>query len=697
MLKKAISSFHFAAKFKPRLLALLVVGIFNLVIFNRYFPLSEGWWETYGYLYNLGLRPYTDFDLAFTPLFTIINAGLLHVFGNSFFCFRLFGVFVYLIATFCLQLFLEQFYSSKTSAIAIIVASFMLFNETQFIAKDYHTYQLLLVSLVLLLHTWLVGNAQLNKWQNLAATFVLGALVCLVIVLKQNVGVLLAVALIASFILKRTDAISKSIMFLLGATAGLYLMSPIVSMSDWHNILFKNDAKGDLITVFFRVLINPYNRLILVSALFIATVYFSFIFIVDPKQNNRKIWFDRILKVLEKPVVERSFLVVSAFFIVSLAVSLSFFHVFFHMLLVVCLAILIILTYQAYKYLLSNSTMDLSTKNVAIVLPLLALAYSNTNTSTFDYNGMQIPVAFGVGYILSRIEFIPSPRYWIMSCLFFLAITPRVVATKLLEPYSWWENVQGSVFSAKYETNYSDLRGIYVNHIYRDVFNEIKETVDKYSISSSDVYFYNLPLFYLLHKKVPPFRAVVHWFDVVSTTQMNSELSKLEKIPPRLIVAMEPSPLAFVIHRQLKHAEHLPQEDFQEHLDQWVSDGKYRLLKSIALPTKALKQMEGSDEKPILITQDVSLQSAKFFSKDVKYISGALDFVRHKVKVEGVSRDGVFYQIQEGFILRPGDVLRLSGRYKEVMSMSGKIGIGRDFPRDWNSVNIYLRNDVEVK
>lgn len=675
-----------------RLSALLVIGVFNLLIFNRYFPLSEGWWETYGYLYNLGLRPYRDFDLAFTPLFTIINGNLLDIFGSSFFSLRLFGVAVYLLAIFFLQLFLEQFYSAKTSAIAVIVASFLVFSEPQFIAKDYHTYQLLLVSLALLLHTWMAGNTGLTKLQNFGGTLLLGLMVCLIVFLKQNVGVLLYVAFMASFLLLRREWLIPRLTALgMGVAIAIFVMLPIVSFADWQNVLFANDAKGDLATVLGRVLIDPANRRIIKLSAIIATAYFFVHYLVNSKVNGKMEWRDSVHSILEQALAQRALMASTVLLVVGVAITNTTYGLLRELIIPVTLALLIILSYKVYRLVRGDANFEVGAKYVAIVLPLLALAYSNTNTASFDFNGMQIPVAFAVGWILSRIEALPQQKFWLLGSLFFLAIVPRIVVVKLMVPYSWWENVQGSIWSARYQTNYPDLAGIYVNEKYRDVFNTIKQTVDDNSLSQSDVYFYNLPIFYSLHKKTPPFRAVVHWFDVVSSRQMQNELRALEKQPPRVIVALEPPPLAFALNRRLKHSAHLPQEDFRTQLDQWVYTKKYRLVRSIALPTQKLRKLDVDEPE---ITQAISLQNPIFFGKDMQTITRELGLTQEPVKILGISRKGLASPLITGFTVEAGDVITLLGDYPDIMMVSEKIGVARELPRDWNSVNIYLREDV---
>ena len=159
-----------AHAWRYRAAVLALFAAFNLVTFNRYFPLSEGWWETYGYLWNSGLRPYRDFELAFTPLFTMVNAGLLRVFGDSFFALRLFGVGVFLLAVLVVELLLERFFSARMAAAAVTVSTFLAVAGPQFIAKDYHWYELGLVALALLVHVR-VAEGRLAPRARFAGTF----------------------------------------------------------------------------------------------------------------------------------------------------------------------------------------------------------------------------------------------------------------------------------------------------------------------------------------------------------------------------------------------------------------------------------------------------------------------------------------------------------------------------------------------
>ncbi len=671
-----------SVRWRYRLAVLLTLGAFNLVTFNRYFPLSEGWWETYGYLYNSGLRPYRDFDLAFTPLFTLVNAGLLRLFGDSFFALRLFGVAVFLAAVLVLELLLERFFSAKTAAVAVTVATTFVISEPQFIAKDYHLYQLLLVALSLLLHVELAGNGRLTARRRLAGTVLLGMSVSLVFFLKQNVGGLLLVAIPAAIALvERERPIARVTAFGLGAALAVLLMLPIVSPSDWRQLLLANDAKGSLGTVLGRVWRNELNRDALTLALKMGAVYALARYAFASPRGWSGVWSDSVEALRRTPVVRRV-----AFFALVVLVAVSghrIRHTLMPWMLPATLALLGIAVFRVARDTLGGAR-EAAPRMAAMVLPALALAYANTTTAAFDFNGMHVLVALAIGWILAAFEAWTPPRYWAVAALAFLVVVPEILAAKLKVPYAWWGHKQGSVFAAVEKSDYPELRGMYVTPLYRDALNTIKRSVDTYSRSRSDVFFYNLPVFYWFHRKLPPHRTVVQWFDVVSSRQLEADLRALREEPPRLVVALEAMPAAYAGHRQLKGAARLPQEDFRALMDEWVAQGRFRLIRSIALPNGTLA---GCD-----VTQDVLVQNERSIGLPLEVVLGGAPAAPGELRVNRVARGAA--RVADGSPLEAGDVVTVGGDYARVQAASELLGVARGEPRDWHTVNIYVREDA---
>lgn len=658
-----------------------ILAAFNLVTFNRYFPLSEGWWEAYGYLYNSGLRPYRDFDLAFTPLFTIINAVLLRVFGDSFFAIRLFGVVVFVGAAFLLQLVLEELFSPKVAAVAILMASFLVIGEGTFIAKDYHFYQLLFTAAALLLHLRLIRRTDLTPRQQLLGTAAVAVIASLVFFLKQNVGGLLIVAIAASLpFVDRQRPIARLLAYAGGGLFAAVALAPIVSPSDWRALLLGNDAKGSIGTVLLRVWREPPNREALLTASRLCVAYVVLRYALAPPQRWGAIWSDGLKGVAGRPLVRNGVLLLAAGVVAASGNAIRLAVI--PWIIPVSLALLLILLGRVARKAVDRRY-DLDPRVVAVALPLAALAYANTNTAIFDFNGMLIPVAVGFAWVLASFEALVPVRYWLVAALACLIIVPELAAKKLRTPYSWWGIKQPSIAQATEKAPYDQLAGMRISARDRDNLAEIKRAVDAHSRDRKDVLFYNLPMFYWLHDKLPPYRTVIQWFDVVTSKQLEADLRAMRERPPRVVVALEPPPVAFWGHKQLRRAEHLPQEDFRDWMDEGVRRGDYRLIRTINLPNTY-------ENEPF--TQDVSVQ--------LESAIGGTPTALLQGKAEGVTvlevacGEGVTQRPCRAPALTAGDVITLRGTAGSVRTASELIGIARGEPRDWYTVNIYVRADA---
>jgi hypothetical protein len=660
--------------------ALVPLAAFNLIIFNRYLPLTEGWWETYGYLYNSGLRPYRDFDLAFSPLFPLVNAGLLKLFGDSFFALRLFGVAVFLAAVLLLQLLAERLFSPRTAAVAVLVSTFLAISGVQFIAKDYHSWQLGLVALALLLHVRL-ASTPLPARRALAETALLGATAALVFLLKQNVGALLVVAIGATLpLVARELRAGRLAAYAAGAALPIAALLPIVSLREWRLLLLGNDAKGSLSTVLLRFW-EAENREALLTALALCAAWAVARWALAPPARWSGVWSDELAAVARRPWVRRV-----GYLALLVAVGASGHRLrgpVTRWLMPATLALLALVIWRVGRALWRREEVD--PRWAALALPLLALAYANTTTAAFDYIAMHVPVALAIGLVLGAIEARAPLRHWAVAALALVVVVPEIFAAKLRQPYQWWGHHQGSVRAATEEPSYPQLRGMRVSPAQRDVLEAVRESVETYSRSRGDTLFFSLPIFYWLHGKVPPYRTVVQWFDVVSSAQMEADLRAMRAAPPRLVVALEPAEGAYAVHRWLKHAERLPQEDFRALMDGWVERGRFRLVRSIALPSWTRKM-------DLPITQTIVVQGERGVGRRLDAVAdpeGASD-----VLVTGIEHGGACARPDGAIALERGDELVVHGPYARVRALSELLGVARGVPRDWNTINVYVREDA---
>ncbi|HET8541994.1 MAG TPA: hypothetical protein VFL83_19110 [Anaeromyxobacter sp.] len=658
-----------------------VLGIFaafNLVTFNRYFPLSEGWWETYGYLWNSGLRPYRDFDLAFTPLFTILNAGLLRLLDDSFFAIRLLGVGVFLAAVLLLQLLVERFFAPWIAAVAVTVSTSFVVAATQFIAKDYHSYQLAFVALALLLHVRLAADRRLRPARRVAETLLLGLTVSLVFFLKQNVGAILLAAIAASLpLVDRERPLARLAAFGAGAAVPFLLMLPVISPPEWRQLLLANDAKGSLGTVLGRFW-QFENREAIITALVLCAAVAAARWVFAPPARWQGVWTPSFEATLRNRTARGA-----AFLALVVAVAASGHEIRAFVVawtIPVTLAFIALVLVRAGRALLDQTAAE--PRWTAIAIPLLGLAYANTTTAAFDFIALHVPVALALGWLLATAEAWAPRRYALLAALALLVVVPELIAAKLRVPYAWWGHWQGSVSAATAESEYPQLRGIRMTPEQREVVDGVKAAVATYSRSRSDVLFFTLPVFYWLEGKLPPGRTVVQWFDVVSSGQMAAELEAIRERPPRLVVALEPPPAAYVVHRRLKNSARLPQEDFRALMDGWVASRKYRLVRSIALPSGNRGGYE--------VAQEVVVQRDQADGADPDALLAGTG-----VTVAASSPDETDEPARplHGEPLQLGARVTVRGEYRRVRAAAELLGVARGRPRDWNTLNVYVRED----
>src|SRR6185312_13331153 len=85
-----------------------------------YFPITEGWFQSYAQLMSEGKIPYRDFFLFLTPLYPLTIEALFHFIGHGIWAFRLFGIGIILALASIIYFSLIEF-STAATAFAITV------------------------------------------------------------------------------------------------------------------------------------------------------------------------------------------------------------------------------------------------------------------------------------------------------------------------------------------------------------------------------------------------------------------------------------------------------------------------------------------------------------------------------------------------------------------------------------------------
>lgn len=581
-------------------LTAFTVLVLNIPLIFYGFPLSEGWWETFGYLINHGLRPYRDFNLPISPVFGYLNAGLLKVVGDNFLTLRFVGAAEVSVTAAICFLFARRITRDSAAAFsAAMLAAILALSGPVYIAKDYHSFVDLLVAVDLLVLSNYLGwrGASLYGRAMLGA---LGLLSGLLIFVKINIGLFLCATIGLSVVITSHSrrrvwvdsgvylgALLLTIAFslALGSTlSGLPMLTLVRVMLDGDH------SKGSAVTVLARFMLDPNNRQILKDS--VATpLLLAFLVYVVPKIA--------CVLVPRREKIRPSLYAFKAFSIVSVVVPPLLLLIAIYnlsrvgsanegvltLIPIVSLSVLFIATgRELSRYIRFGVFRPLG----LLSLSVLVLAYCNTQTASFDNNGLFFVnlYAFSIlGGIVSRAMSRTSIGLRGSSLIIaaVISLIPGVWYWKYLRPYDWWGLSVGSVAASRFNLGQADggnaaLDGVYTDKSTFKSYETILQLIRAVPVSdSANVYLFpDIPIFYMLAHKLPPTHNVVQWFDVATSGQLRQDLKYVKSGKASLIISLTPPDFAFVGNGDLVH-EKLLQRSIVAAFPEIVSSGSYRV------------------------------------------------------------------------------------------------------------------------
>lgn len=561
-----------------------IIALFNLAYFNRYFPPTDGWWETYGYLLAQGIRPYVDFNLAFPPLFVAFNAILVKLFGADFLLFRGIGVFLTVVNFTLLYLFLARYFSVIVAALTAFFAVIVLMSDPVFIAKDYHMFMELFVAATLLLAAHVSpdrpGETTVYSPRVLIRLALLGFFVGAVSLIKQNVGVFLFIGYAISLMAEKRAQLRSKILSLSSYFLGMGLLLVLtygslvyfdIPLPAFLSALFQNNSKGSVWTVLLRFILDKYNlKAMAVAFVLLGAGYFArkaALILLETKPNLLR---GRLSECLFELVVA----VIAVYSFSSAAIPSLFKVNAISVYVPVTLAVFIVFLYTAA----TRANVDEHNERMRFIAwPLLMLAYCCTHSSSYNTTGLYFVLAFSAAYLFEHL-FVWAPHRKLHFAVVLLSVVPGIMFAKMVEPYSWWGLNQGSVFQARYQLPYPELDGIYADKSTAEFFSVSKSAIEKYSKANNDVYLFpHIPVLYLLSHKLPFTKNLVQWFDVITSENMRAEINAVKARPPELAVIVTPPRRVIAGHEYLLR-KYLPQSELADYFDKQTQAGEYRLV-----------------------------------------------------------------------------------------------------------------------
>lgn len=188
-----------------------------------------------------------------------------------------------------------------------------------------------------------------------------------------------------------------------------------------------------------------------------------------------------------------------------------------------------------------------------------------------------LPAVIAFTLLLEKIQ---SNKITLVYFLIVIYIGSISIVKKYNIPWGWYGMTQSQISYSTYKLPFPELKFIHADYITTAISNSIKFNVDHYSVEMNDVLFYpNLPIYYFLTNKRPPYGVANYWFDTTPDKAVDNLLINLSsrKNLPKLIIFLNPPLYAYEGHSSMRK-KLVPQYQFIDSLQNLVSSGEYKIL-----------------------------------------------------------------------------------------------------------------------
>ena len=649
-------------------LPLAILAISHIPFFFI-FPLNYGWWQAWVNLWpSDNFSGYLAHGYVFPPLY--LEYYKLLPWAQKF---PALSMFLGVLRTLALFLIIKHFVArirgsnDFTAALIGFVACIVVVRPTIYLPDDYHTFVSFFVVLTLGFFYLIINFYEEKKIGNkiYLLIFIESLLSVITFLSKQNIGGLLWVGIFISFL------IIFSIKHKLWYAPFTFLIFTFLiffsfkytigfTINDILDITINNSSKGNKITILTNFIISDGNF----NAIYISTILVLALVLL---RDNITLKISNFFRKL---------------------ISNNIFFIFFYICVISFISINLL---KFVEYLACISSiyflyMFISTRKLIYLIsfPFLALIFANTLTSGLASEDMIFLCIPALIYLCDNFYLTQDKRTYLLTFITLIFITGFLtIHDKFKRPYSWYGIEQSSISYSLYPTPYDELRGISTDLVTFKSLTAVKEAINKYSLADDDVLLYpNIPFFYVLHQKTPPYGIPVYWFDTTLKSNLDKLFLGLKNKRPRLIIFFDPPGFAYRGHADMKKSI-TDQENFMKIIDQYQNEGVYRLISYTTFDNS----IYSSSNSDIFYQINAILLNNDLLNKNNSFLLSKLDS-------EGVIYKN-FNNLSSGNdnILRVNNILNISVRGGDIDTALRIIGKRLKSEDKFYSLKIYLLNN----
>jgi hypothetical protein len=547
---------------------------YSLISFNRFAPITEGWFTEYATLIHKGAFPYRDFYFFLPPAYLVGISAFTAVFGTHLIMLRIAGVV--LMGLLGAGIYMVLSFSFRPWIAVCTTIATMVYYQTGNAHISYDFVQVmntLTVWAIFCLQK--VSTTKPSAWANHRIaqwSFLAGVLCSLAAMTKHSNGSIITIfCALASFyagsVWSPQEGLRSALKFALGCafivlSFGLWLFANNALGPFFQQVIFGAiSTKGNLSIILFQFAREFFG--IQYWSFFARVLLLAWIPLVWACwMRKRDLEGDRDEHEISKCVWASAFF--AAIFYLSwkwpllisprltnstdgISLSLIRLGVAAPVFVVACI--------------LLSSTKPVSSHAALIVsaIVILGMIWGNGTSAGLSETGVFLGVALLIALLLNL-----SGPFRIVSLLAFCVVGLQVTSWAMLKysrPYSWWGVNQMDLRATKVSTSLPLLRGIYSDPQTMHVFEAVTASIRKNSATGSRILvFPHTPIFYTLSERKLMGKAVVDWFDFLPDNYALQEASILATDPPQVVVWLDMPEIVWTEHERLFRGGHLSEQ-----------------------------------------------------------------------------------------------------------------------------------------
>ncbi len=558
-------------------ICLIVIGSYNLLFFNKYFPFSEGWFSVFAVYILDGAMPYRDFHFFLPPLYPLLLAGFIHNFGPEFILLRLLGIVVILSMTGVLFLLFSRLFPAYIACLITIVSILYYQGNVAHISYDYLHFLITfaLIGTYLICKYFEADDYLVSSKSGRAAVsflFSSGFVGALAFLTKQSNGFFVPVfSIIAITVCSYSSggvrhALKSIGIYAVGALTPisitlLWLVSKGALFAFFEQVFRgASQSKGSLGAILFAWIPRLFtmDNLIILSAVFLVIKSMQFRSFLQ----NRLGYLEKREYSFQSP---KTFLL---FWVILLPTLLGIFLPFWNVDLSIEIRGNFLLNWFYHNTLLIGASVgtfvlffvylvkilkerDVQYFNIFIISTAsFGLIYGTGTSGGVGEAGLILGFGLMLGHLLFIRSYFNAGK--IVFFVFCLSLILFLASKKYIEPYYWWSLTEPDIRTATQTVNNPLLKGLLLSKETTRVYSEVISIVEKYTKPGDSIYtFPNIPMFYMLTKRRPNTFAIVNWFDVLPDKLATDEAKHILESPPKVIIWLDVPEFVWVEHEKM--------------------------------------------------------------------------------------------------------------------------------------------------